>query len=354
MSLAAGTRLGPYEVLASLGAGGMGEVYRAVHTRLGREVAIKVLPASAAGSPDAQARFEREARAIASLSHPNICTLHDVGTADGRTYLVMELLSGETLHQVLARGPLPIPAIIEHGAALADAIDSAHARHIVHRDLKPANVFVTTQGVMKILDFGLAKGADSADEATRMVEAALTDPGTAIGTLSYMSPEQLRGDVVDGRTDLFSLGLVLYEMATGRRAFSGKTSAQVSAAILHEEPARPSTLRPDLPPRLEEIILKALEKDRDLRYQSAADMRADLKRLKRQSDPAASVGPTPRPRPPSARRRPGTAHGQLRCPTCGARRERRRNSRRASPTAPSRCGRPTGAGSPRRCWNSVA
>ena len=289
LSLTPGTRLGPYDIIAAIGAGGMGEVYRGVDTRLGREVAIKVLPASAAGSPDAQARFEREARAIAALNHPNICTLFDVGTADGHTYLVMELLSGETLHQLLARGALPIPAVVEHGAVLTDAIESAHARHIVHRDLKPANVFVTSSGVMKVLDFGLAKAGGTADDATRLLDAALTDPGTAIGTLSYMSPEQLRADPVDARTHLFSFGLILYEMATGRRAFSGKTSAEVSAAILHEEPPRPSTLRPDLPPRLEDIILKALEKDRDLRYQSAADMRADLKRLKRQSDPAASV-----------------------------------------------------------------
>jgi eukaryotic-like serine/threonine-protein kinase len=291
MSLAAGTRLGPYEVIASLGAGGMGEVYRATDTRLGREVAIKVLPASAAGSPDAQARFEREARAIAALSHPNICTLYDVGTSDGHPYLVMELLAGETLHDRLARGSMPIAATVDHAIALADALDTAHARGIIHRDIKPANIFVTTNGVMKILDFGLAKADERADQATRTIQAALTGPGTAIGTLSYMSPEQLRGEVVDARTDLFSLGLVLYEMLTGQRAFGGRTSAEVSAAILKDDPPSPVSLRADVPARLDDIVLKALEKDVELRYHSASELRGDLKRFKRQLDPSATLAP---------------------------------------------------------------
>ena len=223
MSLAPGTRLGPYEVIESLGAGGMGEVYRGTDTRLGREVAIKVLPAATAASPDALARFEREGRAIAALNHPNICTLFDVGTDEGRPYLVMELLDGATLHQVLAAGPLPIRALIDHAIALADALHAAHARGIIHRDLKPANVFLTEHGTVKILDFGLAKADSDRHDEARTIEAALTGPGTTLGTLSYMSPEQLRGDAVDARSDLFSLGLVLYEMATGRRAFDGKT-----------------------------------------------------------------------------------------------------------------------------------
>jgi eukaryotic-like serine/threonine-protein kinase len=239
--------------------------------------------------PDALARFEREGRAIAALNHPNICTLFDVGAADGRPYLVMELLAGATLHQVLAAGPLPILSLVDHAIALADALHAAHSRGIIHRDLKPANVFVTDQGTIKILDFGLAKADSDRQDETRMVEAALTGPGSTLGTLAYMSPEQLRGGALDARTDLFSLGLVVYEMATGRRAFAGTTFAEVSASILHEDPPRPVSVRGDLPPKLEEIILKALDKDRDLRYQSAADLRGDLKRLKRiteHGDPA--------------------------------------------------------------------
>ena len=231
MSLVPGTRLGPYIVASKLGEGGMGVLYRGTDTRLGREVAIKVLPVTAAVSPDALARFEREGRAIASLNHPNICMLFDVGTEGGQPYLVMELLSGASLHQVLATGPLPVGTLVEHATALADALHAAHARGIVHRDLKPANVFLTEQGAIKILDFGLAKAGSDAAHDTPTIEAALTGPGTTLGTLSYMSPEQLRGVVVDGRSDLFSLGLVFYEMATGRRAFTGSSLAEVSAAI---------------------------------------------------------------------------------------------------------------------------
>jgi hypothetical protein len=288
MSLAPGTRLGPYAVASKLGEGGMGEVYRGTDTRLGREVAIKVLAATTASSSDALARFEREGRAIAALNHPNICTLFDVGADDGRSYLVMELLAGATLHQVLATGPLAIPTLIDHATALADALHAAHSRGIIHRDLKPANVFLTEQGTIKILDFGLAKADSDPYGEARTIDAALTGPGTALGTLSYMSPEQLRGEAVDARSDLFSLGLVLYEMATAHRAFSGKTFPEVSAAILHDAPARPRQLRAEIPEKLEEILLKALEKERDLRYQTAAELRGDLKRLKRgdHSDPA--------------------------------------------------------------------
>jgi Tol biopolymer transport system component len=295
MSLVPGTRLGPYVVASKLGEGGMGVLYRGTDTRLGREVAIKVLPVTEAVSPDALARFEREGRAIASLNHPHICTLFDVGTDDGQPYLVMELLSGASLHQVLAAGPLPVGTLVEHATALADALHAAHARGIVHRDLKPANVFLTEQGAIKVLDFGLAKaGSDAAHDAPT-IEAALTGPGTTLGTLSYMSPEQLRGVVVDGRSDLFSLGLVFYEMATGRRAFTGRTLAEVSAAILHDEPPTPRSLRPELPAALNEIILKLLEKDRDLRYQSAADLRGDLKRLRRDEQGSAVGSSAARP-----------------------------------------------------------
>ena len=281
MHAAPGTRLGPYEIVKPLGAGGMGEVYEARDTRLDRSVAIKVLPAEMARDAGARARFDREARAIAALNHPNICALHDIGDADGHGFLVMEKLEGETLQDRLQRGPLDVAQIIDHGIALADALDAAHARSLIHRDLKPANIFITTRGIVKILDFGLAKTLEGDADITRGVDEALTVAGTTFGTVAYMSPEQLRAEPLDVRTDLFSLGLVLYEMATGQRAFAGTTSAVVAAGILHQQPPAPRTLREELPPRLEETILKALEKDRALRCQSAAELRADLTRVKR-------------------------------------------------------------------------
>ena len=266
----------------------MGEVYRAKDTRLGRFVAIKVLPASLMGDPDAQARFDREARAIAALNHPNICSIHDVGSVElpgahaGRApYLVMELLEGETLQQRLERGPIETAQLLDYAIALADALDAAHSRGLIHRDLKPANVFLTSRGIPKILDFGLAKSIDTAFDETRQVDQALTGLGTTVGTIAYMSPEQLRGEALDVRTDLFSLGLVLYEMATGQRAFTGATSAVVSAAILGSEPQAPRLVRPQVPSRVEDTILKTLEKDRALRCQSAAELRADLTRARR-------------------------------------------------------------------------
>ena len=328
MSLASGTRLGPYAIVSKLGDGGMGEVYRGIDTRLDREVAIKVLPPTTASSPDALARFEREGRAIAALNHPHICTLYDVGSDDGRPYLVMELLAGATLHQVLASGPLPIAALIDHAIALADALHAAHARGIIHRDLKPANVFVTDQRIIKILDFGLAKADSDRHGEARTIDAALTGPGTTLGTLSYMSPEQLRGEAVDAHSDLFSLGLVLYEMATARRAFTGKTSAEVSAAILHDAPPQPKQLRAELPEKLEEILLKALEKDRDLRYQTAAELRGDLKRLKRrdQTEPAPATSiPSVQAAPPPSSSDAALAMG---LPSAGDRQPRRRRDRR--------------------------
>jgi serine/threonine protein kinase len=280
-ALSPGAMLGPYRVDALLDAGGMGEVYKARDTRLHRDVAIKVLPAHSSADVDARARFEREGRAIASLSHPNICAVFDVGHEAGHDYLVMELLEGDTLNQWLTRGAFPITALVDAAVELADALELAHARGLIHRDLKPANIFVTTRGQLKILDFGLAKMVAAVDGPT-MQNGVVTGTAVVVGTIAYMSPEQLRGESLDGRTDLFSLGLVLYELATGQRAFTGATSAVVSAAILGQEPAAPRALRAELPVRLEEAILKLLEKDRVVRCQSAAELRADLRRVKRQ------------------------------------------------------------------------
>ena len=281
MSLSPGSHLGRYQILAGLGIGGMGEVYRARDTHLHRDVALKILPDGAAGEALAEGRFEREARAIASVNHPNICAVYDVGVDRERRFLVMELLEGETLQQRLQRGPYDIPELLEHALALADALQAAHAREIIHRDLKPGNIFVTSRGQLKILDFGLAKAVDSSDASTRAAEDVITGKGSAVGTAAYMSPEQIRGDSLDARTDVFSLGLVLYEMATGQRAFSGSTGAAVAASILHDEPARPGDVRAGLPSEFEHSIVKALEKDRDLRYQSVVDLRADLRRVKK-------------------------------------------------------------------------
>src|SRR5450755_2709113 len=288
MALPAGTKLGPYEILAPLGAGGMGEVYRASDTRLGRTVAIKILPTRLAENPDARQRFQREAKAISSLQHPNICTLYDIGSENSVDFLVMEYLEGETLQDRLLRGLLPLEQVTRYAMEIADALDAAHRKGFVHRDLKPSNVFLTRHGEAKVLDFGLVKLEEEAstDQSTISNPANLTSPGTAIGTVAYMSPEQARGDELDARTDIFSFGVVLYEMTTGKPAFSGKTSALIFKAILDQTPASPSQLNPAFPPRLEEIIFKALEKARDVRYQSAADICADLKRLRRDTESA--------------------------------------------------------------------
>ena len=291
-----GTRLGPYEIAAQIGAGGMGEVYRARDVRLHRDVAIKVLPANLPAASQARERFEREARAIAALQHPNICTIYDVGETDDRlTYLVMELLHGETLQQRLARGSMDGAALIDTALSLADALSDAHGAGVVHRDIKPANIFLTDRGP-KILDFGLAKTSAGADHAPSVAQTALvTAPGATLGTVAYMSPEQLRGEDVDERSDLFSLGLVLYEMATGRPAFVGATAAVVAAAILNETPQPPRRTRPDLDPRLERIVLKAIEKDRARRYQHAGDLRADLAQL---NDGGSTASPVAGPSAP--------------------------------------------------------
>jgi len=289
MPLTPGIKLGPYEIVAPLGAGGMGEVYRARDTRLDRTVAIKVISSHLSVDPLRRQRFEREAKAISALQHPNICTLYDVGHQDGTDYLVMEYLEGQTMAARLALGALPLEQTLRYGIEIADALDTAHRRGIVHRDLKPGNVMITTHGECKVLDFGLAKieaEADSSDAETATRQAVLTSPGVALGTVAYMSPEQVRGDELDARTDIFSLGTVLYEMASGKMPFVGKTSAMVFKAILDEVPAVPSRLNSAVPGQLDEILRKALEKDRDLRYQSAADLRTDLKRVKRDTESA--------------------------------------------------------------------
>src|ERR1700682_3332007 len=279
MALALGTKLGPYEIVAPLGSGGMGEVYRARDARLDRTVAIKILPTQFSSDPVHKQRFEREARTISQLNHPHICVLHDIGHQDGIDYLVMECVEGETLAKRLEKGPLPQEQALKLGAQIADALDKAHRNGIVHRDLKPGNIMLTASGA-KLLDFGLAKpAAPLASLATLTAtkqESPITEQGTIVGTFQYMSPEQIEGKELDGRSDIFSLGAVLYEMVTGKKAFEGKSQLSVASAILEKDPEPISTLQPLTPPALDHAIRRCLAKDREQRWQNARDLAGEL------------------------------------------------------------------------------
>lgn len=299
-TLPIGTRLGPYEIVGLLGFGGMGEVYRAKDTRLGRVVAIKVLPAEFANDPDRLRRFEREARTAAALNHPHICTIYDVGEEHGRYFIAMELLEGRTLRQLIDEQPIDMERILGVSIGIADALDTAHRSGIVHRDITPMNIYVTSRGDAKVLDFGLARMTTtsvtpSSVSTTKFSEEHITRPGAWLGTVAYMSPEQARGETVDERTDLFSFGIVLHEMASGHLPFPGNTAAVIFDAVLNRPPVGSARIHP----KLRSVVSKALEKDRSRRYQSAGDLLADLRRVRREGEPKTWAAWTPAPERPT-------------------------------------------------------
>src|SRR6202521_5054088 len=306
MSIPSGTRLGLYEILSPLGAGGMGEVYRARDSRLSREVAIKVLPSLTAADPDRRARFEQEARSASALNHPNILTIYDIGEADGSLYIAMELVEGKTLRELVAAEPLPTKKLLDTAVQIAEGLSKAHAAGIVHRDLKPENLMVSRDGFVKILDFGLAKLTEPVSQEMSVLPTAIaapTQPGTVMGTAGYMSPEQASGQPVDFRSDQFTLGSILYEMATGKKAFQRKTGAETLVAIIREEPEALSQAAPKAPAPVRWIVERCLAKDPEERYASTKDLARDLKSLRDHLTESSASGALEAAEPAKARRR---------------------------------------------------